>query len=46
MTKPVPPAGTKRICSSCAAKFYDLNKQPVICPKCSTEQTDPKAIVS
>ena len=28
--------GKKRICASCQAKFYDLNKDPVICPKCGT----------
>jgi uncharacterized protein (TIGR02300 family) len=26
--------GTKRRCSACGAPFYDLNKDPVICPKC------------
>ena len=26
--------GQKRICISCAAKFYDLNKNPILCPKC------------
>lgn len=26
--------GTKRRCSSCGAGFYDLNKDPIICPKC------------
>jgi uncharacterized protein (TIGR02300 family) len=26
--------GTKRLCASCGAKFYDLNKDPMICPKC------------
>jgi uncharacterized protein (TIGR02300 family) len=29
--------GLKRACSSCGAKFYDLNKDPIICPKCGTE---------
>ncbi len=29
--------GQKRVCNSCAAKFYDLNKDPIICPKCGTE---------
>lgn len=29
-----PKLGTKRICESCGAKFYDLNKAPVTCPKC------------
>ena len=28
--------GQKRICISCASKFYDLNKEPIICPKCGT----------
>jgi uncharacterized protein (TIGR02300 family) len=26
--------GTKRSCSECGAKFYDLNKDPIVCPKC------------
>ena len=26
--------GTKRLCASCSAKFYDLNKDPIVCPKC------------
>lgn len=26
--------GTKRACTSCGAKFYDLDKRPVECPKC------------
>jgi uncharacterized protein (TIGR02300 family) len=33
MTKPE--LGTKRRCSSCETKFFDLNKDPIICPKCS-----------
>lgn len=33
-----PDLGTKRICVSCGMRFYDLGKQPAICPKCSTEQ--------
>jgi uncharacterized protein (TIGR02300 family) len=28
--------GTKRLCASCGAKFYDLNKDPIVCPKCDT----------
>jgi uncharacterized protein (TIGR02300 family) len=31
-----PELGTKRLCGSCAAKFYDLNKTPITCPKCGT----------
>ena len=26
--------GVKRICAACHAKFYDLEKDPIICPKC------------
>jgi len=36
--------GTKRRCLSCSAAFYDLNKSPIICPKCGTE-FNPEAIV-
>jgi len=28
--------GTKRLCGSCGAKFYDLGKDPIVCPKCET----------
>ena len=31
-----PELGTKRQCQSCGAKFYDLNKSPIVCPKCGT----------
>jgi uncharacterized protein (TIGR02300 family) len=33
-----PELGSKRVCVACGTRFYDINKQPVICPKCSTEQ--------
>ena len=33
-----PELGNKRVCVSCSARFYDLLKQPAICPKCSSEQ--------
>lgn len=33
-----PELGTKRVCVSCGAKFYDLLKVPAVCPKCGTEQ--------
>jgi uncharacterized protein (TIGR02300 family) len=29
-----PELGTKRVCQSCGAKFYDLSKDPITCPKC------------
>lgn len=31
-----PELGTKRLCASCGAKFYDLNRDPIVCPKCGT----------
>src|SRR5262245_33905302 len=31
-----PELGTKRLCGNCSAKFYDLNKDPIVCPKCHT----------
>ena len=31
-----PEWGTKRLCTSCGARFYDLNRQPIECPKCHT----------
>jgi uncharacterized protein (TIGR02300 family) len=34
-----PELGLKRVCTSCGAKFYDLMKSPVICPKCGAEQS-------
>ncbi len=33
-----PELGNKRVCVSCATRFFDLLKQPAVCPKCSTEQ--------
>ena len=34
MTKP--DLGLKRRCMTCGAKFYDLNRSPITCPKCGT----------
>lgn len=28
--------GTKRLCKECGNKFYDLGREPVICPVCET----------
>ena len=33
-----PELGSKRVCVSCSARFYDLTKSPAVCPKCGTEQ--------
>lgn len=32
-----PELGTKRTCQSCGAPFYDLNKKPIVCPKCGAK---------
>ena len=29
--------GTKRKCASCNTLFYDLNKNPIICPSCGAD---------
>ena len=29
--------GVKRQCPSCGARFYDLGKRPVVCPRCKAE---------
>jgi uncharacterized protein (TIGR02300 family) len=31
-----PELGMKRLCAGCGAKFYDLGKAPIVCPKCGT----------
>ena len=31
-----PELGSKHQCQNCGAKFFDLNKDPIICPKCGT----------
>ena len=30
--------GTKRICQNCSAKFYDLSRSPIVCPRCKISQ--------
>ena len=39
-----PEWGTKRICQSCSAPFYDLRREPIVCPKCEAV-FDPEAIL-
>jgi uncharacterized protein (TIGR02300 family) len=31
-----PELGAKRQCQNCGAKFFDLNRDPIVCPKCAT----------
>lgn len=39
-----PEWGTKRICQSCSAPFYDMRRDPIVCPKCEAV-FDPEAIL-
>jgi uncharacterized protein (TIGR02300 family) len=39
-----PEWGTKHICPSCNTRYYDLLRDPVICPKCGTPY-DPEAFL-
>ena len=34
MSKPA--RGTKRVCPSCGARFYDLSRTPIVCPVCQS----------
>jgi uncharacterized protein (TIGR02300 family) len=34
MSKPA--RGTKRVCQSCGVRFYDLSRNPIVCPVCQT----------
>jgi uncharacterized protein (TIGR02300 family) len=29
--------GTKRVCPNCGARYYDLNRNPILCPRCGTQ---------
>ncbi len=39
-----PEWGRKRICYSCGSVFYDLHRDPIVCPKCDAK-FDPEAIL-
>lgn len=36
--------GIKRTCLKCAARFYDFNKSPIVCPACG-EIFDPEYLL-
>ncbi len=36
--------GVKRLCQSCATKFYDLSRSPIACPQCGA-RFDPEALL-
>ncbi len=33
-----PQLGSKQKCQNCGTKFFDLSKNPAVCPKCGTSQ--------
>ncbi len=37
--------GTKRTCGDCDERFYDLSRQPAVCPMCGVQQPEFAAIV-
>ena len=39
-----PEWGLKRTCLGCGARFYDMQRDPIVCPSCDTE-FDPLALV-
>ncbi|MDR1267343.1 MAG: TIGR02300 family protein [Holosporales bacterium] len=36
--------GRRRVCPPCGARFYDLQRSPIICPKCG-EEFDPESLL-
>ena len=36
-----PDLGMKRQCQNCGAKFFDLGRNPIVCPKCGTTYQAP-----
>ena len=39
-----PEWGSKRVCQSCEVRFYDLRRDPIICPSCGTK-FDPGSVL-
>jgi uncharacterized protein (TIGR02300 family) len=31
--------GTKRVCAACEVRFYDLTREPIVCPSCGAQHT-------
>lgn len=36
--------GTKRRCPHCGAAYYDLDRSPVVCPKCQTPYVEAQKV--
>ena len=37
--------GTKRVCQACEVRFYDLSRDPIVCPSCGAQYTPAAAPV-
>jgi uncharacterized protein (TIGR02300 family) len=37
--------GTKRVCESCEVSFYDLAREPIVCPSCGARFTPAAQLV-
>lgn len=35
--------GSRYTCFQCGTKFYDLNREPALCPECSADQAEAPA---
>jgi uncharacterized protein (TIGR02300 family) len=36
--------GSKRVCQGCGTKFYDMKRDPILCPGCGV-QLDPETVL-
>ncbi|MFQ5783212.1 MAG: TIGR02300 family protein [Alphaproteobacteria bacterium] len=36
-----PEWGSKRLCQNCGARFYDLKRDPIVCPRCDMPYVAP-----
>ncbi|MSO64230.1 MAG: TIGR02300 family protein [Alphaproteobacteria bacterium] len=41
-----PEWGAKHVCQSCGARFYDMRKEPAVCPSCKTVQDTKSKVAS
>ena len=37
--------GSRRHCENCGSKFFDLNRKPILCPRCNTRFVPPGTAV-
>jgi uncharacterized protein (TIGR02300 family) len=37
--------GTKRVCTTCEVRFYDLARNPIVCPSCGAHYTPAARVI-